>query len=161
MSLPIKAYIKELKEILEDIKANEYINPNKTDNGFSDNYSLKSEIEYFKEIERKLDEPKEVKIVENVINKNGETLSEDEFIRLLRKDGHLAQIVQNLKGTISEIGKQGKRIQVFANSIERIEKTKEVTKARYDAITQIHVWLVKRLIAISQSIDELREEIAN
>lgn len=158
MALPIKAYIKELKEILEDIKANEYIDPHKADNGFSDNYSLQNEIEYFKEIERKLNEPKEVKVIEKIINKNGEKLTEDEFVRLVRKDGHLAQIFQDLKSTITEIGRQGKRIQTYANSVDKI---KESTEARYDAIKHIHVWLVKRLIAISQSIEELKEEFAD
>lgn len=158
MSLPIKAYIKELKEILEDIKANEYVDPNKADNGFSDNYSLQSEIKYFEEIERRLDEPKEVKIIENIINKKGEKLTEDEFVRLMRKDGHLAQILQNLKNTIAEIGRQGRRIQAYANCVDKI---KESTKVRYDAIKHIHVWLVKRLIEISQSLEELKEESAD
>lgn len=158
MAHSLKAYIKELKEILEDIKANEYVNPYENDNGFSDNYSLQNEIEYFKEIERKLDEPKEVKVVENIINKNGKKITEDEFVRLVRKDGHLAQIFQDLRNTIVEIGRQGKRIQAYANSVDKI---KESTEARYDAIKHIHIWLVKRLIAISQSIDEFREEIAD
>lgn len=158
MALPIKAFIRELKEILEDIRNNKNLDANSAENGFSDSYNLKTEIHYLNEIEKKLEQERKTKIVEKIINKDGEKLTEDEFLRLIRKDGKLARIFQDLKSTITEIGRQGKRIQMYENCIDKIV---ESTKARYDAIKHIHVWLVKRLIAISQSIEELKEEFAD
>ena len=99
-----------------------------------------------------------IRELKEIINKNGEKLTEDEFLRLIRKDGKLARIFQDLKSTITEIGRQGKRIQMYENCIDKIV---ESTKVRYDAIKHIHVWLVKRLIAISQSLEELKEEFAD
>lgn len=158
MVLPIKAFIRELKEILEDIRDNKNLDANSAENGFSDSYNLKTEIHYLNEIEKKLEQERETKIVEKIINKDGEKLTEDEFLRLIRKDGKLARIFQDLKSTITEIGRQGKRIQMYENCIDKIV---ESTKVRYDAIKHIHVWLVKRLIAISQSLEELKEEFAD
>ena len=40
-------------------------------------------------------------------------------------------------------------------------KLTESMQSRYNEIKEVHVWLIKRLIATSQSMDELRKEIAD
>lgn len=153
MPLKLKSFIRELKEILEDIRNNENVDANSAENGFSDSYSLKTEIHYLNEIEKKLEQEREVKIVEKIINKDGEKLTEDEFLRLIRKDGKLVQIVNDLNGALTEIRKENTRI-------VKIEKMIEECKARKEAIKHIYIGIVKRLIGISENIDELKEEIA-
>lgn len=153
MPLKLKSFIRELKEILEDIRNNKNVDSNSTENGFSDSYSLKTEIHYLNEIEKKLEQEREVKIVEKIINKDGEKLTEDEFLRLIRKDGKLVQIVNDLNGALTEIRKENARI-------VKIEKMIEECKTRKEAIKHIYIGIVKRLIGISENIDELKEEIA-
>ena len=118
MPLKLKSFIRELKEILEDIRNNENVDANSAENGFSDSYSLKTEIHYLNEIEKKLEQEREVKIVEKIINKDGEKLTEDEFLRLIRKDGKLVQIVNDLNGALTEIRKENARIVKIEKMIE-------------------------------------------
>lgn len=154
----IRSFLRELLEILEDIKNNKSVNPYDCSNGFTDNFTLYSEIEYLKEIAKKLEENKKTKVVEKIINKCGEGIETDEFVRLMHKSGKISQILQNLKGASREINVQNRRIKDFET---QMSKTVEMVHSRYNAIKHIHIWLIKRLIGISQDLEELKEEIAN
>ena len=154
----IRGFLHELLEILEDIKNNKSVNPYDCSNGFTDNFTLYSEIECLKEIVNKLEENKKTKVVEKIMNKCGEKIGADEFVRLMHKSGKISQILQNLKGASREINVQNKRIKDFAI---QMSKNVEMIHSRYNAIKHIHIWLIKRLIGISQDLEELKEEIAN
>lgn len=151
----IRSFLHELLEILEDIKNNKSVNPYDCSNGFTDTFTLYSEIEYLKEIGKKLEENKKTKAVEKILDKCGEGIGTDEFVRLMHKSGKVSQILQNLKGASREINVQNRRIKDFET---QMSKTVEMVQSRYNAMKHIHIWLIKRLIGISQDLEELKEQ---
>ena len=73
----------------------------------------------------------------------------------MHKSGKVSQILQNLKGASREINVQNRRIKDFET---QMSKTVEMVQSRYNAMKHIHIWLIKRLIGISQDLEELKEQ---
>ena len=151
MTRPIKAFIEELTEILEDIKNNEKVNPNDKTNGFSDTFTLQNELDYFEKIKKELEEKKtqdrEKKLTQFEIRQQ-----DDRLWKLLRKDRRVSKVTTDIKRVLSNIREEKKIINKFNSSITECQR-------KYELFKRIHLGLLKDLVEINSTIEDIKEDV--
>lgn len=151
MTRPITAFINELTDILEDIKDNEKVNPNDTSSGFSDTFTLQSELDYFKRIREEIEQNKALLKEKSQSLWKG-TEAENTVWKTLQKSKKISKITTELEKALKIIRKEG-------NEIRRINLLILECQRKYDLFKKIHVGLLNSLITANDSIESLKEEI--
>lgn len=151
MTRPIKAFIEELTEILEDIKNNEKVNPNDKTNGFSDTFTLQNELDYFEKIKKELEEKKtqdrEKKLTQFEIRQQ-----DDRLWKLLRKDRRVSKVTTDIKRVLANIREERKVINKFNSNIAECQH-------KYELFKKIHLGLLKDLVEINSTIEDIKEDV--